>query len=558
MKAEHRKELERNVLRERVSQVADTLKQKPTSGVYVAVGVLLFGIAGYGIWKYLSVSTAKRASERWTKLDEIRNVKDLPPFVEQNAGTPAARTARFEEARYRLQQGVENLGSPTQHDSAIQNLETARSQYEELVPLSRDVPVLVQEAMMGRAKAEGVAVGHAQAGQPGRDARQPGARGRAVHPAQGRLSRQLPGQGGGGTHQGNPGQEGQGAGLLCRAEQAGDEEVGTFTFSASRERERPEDSGRSRSRLAIGLARVSLSRKRQAVHGALANSFAFGREGRRPVSQAQGRKGCASTSTWSSMFPDYSRSVVQKVIDAGGVTRQRQAGQGELQGPPRRPDPHLAAGADARPARPRGHSARHPLRGRVPGRHQQAGRHGRASGQGPLERHAGQRPAVPLRPAQPAQRRLPARHRPPPRPRHQRRHPRGQGRADAPRPEPASSRRARSSRNTWPSRPGVLDRDSDYIEGRIGHHPHDRVKMAVTDDEDEDGKEACSYYEVIERFRGFTLLPHPAAHRPDAPDSRPPGQRRLSGAGRQDLQRPRLPAAVGPGGRTWTRAATRC
>jgi 23S rRNA pseudouridine1911/1915/1917 synthase len=52
---------------------------------------------------------------------------------------------------------------------------------------------------------------------------------------------------------------------------------------------------------------------------------------------------------------------------------------------------------------------------------------------------------------------------------------------------------------------GVLDRDSDYIEGRIAHHPHDRVKMTVTDEEDEDGKEACSYYEVIERFRGFSF-----------------------------------------------------
>ena len=51
---------------------------------------------------------------------------------------------------------------------------------------------------------------------------------------------------------------------------------------------------------------------------------------------------------------------------------------------------------------------------------------------------------------------------------------------------------------------GVLDRDSDYIEGRIGHHPHDRVKMTVTDD-DEEGKEACSFYEVVERFRGYTF-----------------------------------------------------
>ncbi len=50
---------------------------------------------------------------------------------------------------------------------------------------------------------------------------------------------------------------------------------------------------------------------------------------------------------------------------------------------------------------------------------------------------------------------------------------------------------------------GVLDRDSDYIERRIGHHPRDRIKMIVTDDE-EKGREATSFYEVIERFRGFT------------------------------------------------------
>jgi 23S rRNA pseudouridine1911/1915/1917 synthase len=54
---------------------------------------------------------------------------------------------------------------------------------------------------------------------------------------------------------------------------------------------------------------------------------------------------------------------------------------------------------------------------------------------------------------------------------------------------------------------GVLDRDSDYIEGRIGHHRHERVKMAIYDEEDDDNdaRDACSYYEVIERFRGYTF-----------------------------------------------------
>jgi 23S rRNA pseudouridine1911/1915/1917 synthase len=52
---------------------------------------------------------------------------------------------------------------------------------------------------------------------------------------------------------------------------------------------------------------------------------------------------------------------------------------------------------------------------------------------------------------------------------------------------------------------GVLDRDSYYIEGLIGHHANDRIKMTIADDEDEDARDACSYYEVIERFRGFTF-----------------------------------------------------
>jgi 23S rRNA pseudouridine1911/1915/1917 synthase len=52
---------------------------------------------------------------------------------------------------------------------------------------------------------------------------------------------------------------------------------------------------------------------------------------------------------------------------------------------------------------------------------------------------------------------------------------------------------------------GILDRDSDYVEGRIAHHKIDRVKMIIAEEEDEDAKDACTYYEVIERFRGFTF-----------------------------------------------------
>ena len=53
---------------------------------------------------------------------------------------------------------------------------------------------------------------------------------------------------------------------------------------------------------------------------------------------------------------------------------------------------------------------------------------------------------------------------------------------------------------------GELDRDSDYIEAALKHHPHEREKMVVTGPDDPDGKSACSYYEVMERFRGHSLV----------------------------------------------------
>jgi len=55
---------------------------------------------------------------------------------------------------------------------------------------------------------------------------------------------------------------------------------------------------------------------------------------------------------------------------------------------------------------------------------------------------------------------------------------------------------------------GVLDRDSDYVEAAIGPHPRDREKQSAyaEPDEEEGIKDACTFYEVIERFDGFTFV----------------------------------------------------
>lgn len=54
---------------------------------------------------------------------------------------------------------------------------------------------------------------------------------------------------------------------------------------------------------------------------------------------------------------------------------------------------------------------------------------------------------------------------------------------------------------------GELERDSDYIEASLKQHPHDREKQAVaTNPDDPEAKPAMSYYEVMEKFRGYTLV----------------------------------------------------
>ncbi len=63
---------------------------------------------------------------------------------------------------------------------------------------------------------------------------------------------------------------------------------------------------------------------------------------------------------------------------------------------------------------------------------------------------------------------------------------------------------------------GVLDRDGDYIEKPIGHHPSVREKMAIfpAANEAKRIREACTYFEVIERFDGFTYCKaHPKTGR---------------------------------------------
>ncbi len=194
MKAEQRKELERNALRENLRELAEALKKKPSNRTLILCGIGVLVALLFAGFVLLRKGSSEGVSSRWAKLDSIsslNSVSDLEPFAKDDAklkalieehkknstplspaeldqireellqkfiedyrGTTAARTARFEEARYRLEHGVQNLGNKDHYAYAVENLKKARDLYEQLAPESGDTPVLVQEAMMGAAKAE--------------------------------------------------------------------------------------------------------------------------------------------------------------------------------------------------------------------------------------------------------------------------------------------------------------------------------------------------------------------------------------------------------------------
>ncbi len=52
---------------------------------------------------------------------------------------------------------------------------------------------------------------------------------------------------------------------------------------------------------------------------------------------------------------------------------------------------------------------------------------------------------------------------------------------------------------------GIPDRQSDYIEKRIGHHPSIREKMAIREDP-RFGKVAVTFYETAEKFAGYCYV----------------------------------------------------
>ena len=153
MKAEHRKELETNVLAQKLGEVYEGLRQGPSRSTVIWLIVLGAVVLGVGLFWYFLSSSRAADSQSWLKLDEAVFPAQLDARLKESelTGTPQFRIARFKEARVNLSAGLRAQGSNPK--AALKRIESARDTYEELAKQSGRVPLLHQEALMGMAKA---------------------------------------------------------------------------------------------------------------------------------------------------------------------------------------------------------------------------------------------------------------------------------------------------------------------------------------------------------------------------------------------------------------------
>ena len=152
MKAEHRKELETNVLAQQMERAYQGIKQGPSCATIVWIGGAAAVIIVFLLFRYFLSTSEATASQRWLKLDEVVFPEQLSDLIKDAdlKDTPQGRLARFKEARLNLTQGMRDLGrSP---ETASKRIEDAVKTYEELAKSRGRVPLLDQEALWGAAK----------------------------------------------------------------------------------------------------------------------------------------------------------------------------------------------------------------------------------------------------------------------------------------------------------------------------------------------------------------------------------------------------------------------
>ncbi len=159
MKAEHRKELQTNLLADRMGRLVQGIKAGPRSSSAFAWVIAVLALVVLAGWYWAGYQNA-RQSEEWVRLlnDPRTEGRDAAAYygsvARQSPGSLAGRTARFQQARALLSRGLTAFFSPEVHGQAVQDLDNAGKLYRQLLGECQGNAVLEQEALLAAGKVE--------------------------------------------------------------------------------------------------------------------------------------------------------------------------------------------------------------------------------------------------------------------------------------------------------------------------------------------------------------------------------------------------------------------
>jgi hypothetical protein len=153
MKAEHRKELQTNVLADKLGHAIQGLKEGPSRNTVLVGALVALVVLLIVTWYYFSSSAQAGNSARWLQWDSLADPRQLETFADDKEiqGSMQGRAAQFQIARLNLIEGLQRFGS--NRGDAAKTIRKAADLYEKLEKDSRDTPLLQQEALMGAARA---------------------------------------------------------------------------------------------------------------------------------------------------------------------------------------------------------------------------------------------------------------------------------------------------------------------------------------------------------------------------------------------------------------------
>lgn len=153
MKAEHRKELETNILADKMGKLITGAKHGPSRGfLFYAVIGLVSVAALFLLYRYFATSST-RSGPQWYKFEDGSQEAVIEVVTKGGNDTPS-KAARFQLAYENLWiYGIKSLGG-SNPAAAKRKIEEAEDNYKKLAELCKDDPVFQPEALYALAVIE--------------------------------------------------------------------------------------------------------------------------------------------------------------------------------------------------------------------------------------------------------------------------------------------------------------------------------------------------------------------------------------------------------------------